>query len=286
MEKRQLYAVGQPFNPISGYEADKDELLKKSDIAQWAKEDKKPSYSAEEIGADAAGSAASALASAKTYADNTYMQATGYTNQAIANLIDGAPETLDTLKEIADAMAKNKDVVEALDEAIGSKASEVEFQGHASNETIHITATERREIFSLIDSLKFPDGTHFYADIQDGKPGFNTDPERGADTFIPFSSKLRKLVVVNNETTYQSLSRIIKTVDISSVLPDYKNYNITSDDFIFELVGCQASGENVAIMKVNPQITDFSNGVLTYNFSSNYNKNTNIYLTYNILLIY
>ena len=36
------------------------------------------------------------------------------------------------------------------------------------------------------DSLTFPDGTKYYADIQDGKHGFNTDPNRGADTFHPF----------------------------------------------------------------------------------------------------
>ena len=42
---------------------------------------------------------------------------------AIANLINGAPTTLDTLKEIADALAENEDVVEALEAAIGTKAN-------------------------------------------------------------------------------------------------------------------------------------------------------------------
>lgn len=41
---------------------------------------------------------------------------------AIANLINGAPTTLDTLKEISDALAENEDVVDALEEAIGKKA--------------------------------------------------------------------------------------------------------------------------------------------------------------------
>ena len=34
--------------------------------------------------------------------------------------------------------------------------------------------------------MKFPDGVGFYPDIQDGVRGYNTDPKRGADTFIPF----------------------------------------------------------------------------------------------------
>ena len=85
-----------------------------------------------EVGADQAGAAAQA-----------YQQAAGYTNLQIANLINGAPETLDTLKEIADAMAEHEEVVEALQAAIGSKAAEADFEGHAQNTTIHITAQER-----------------------------------------------------------------------------------------------------------------------------------------------
>lgn len=75
--------------------------------------------------------------------DLNYQQSTGYTDQKIANLINGAPETLDTLKEIADAMAENESVVEALDAAIGVKASQEELDTHINNETIHITSSER-----------------------------------------------------------------------------------------------------------------------------------------------
>lgn len=49
-------------------------------------------------------------------------EANGYTDTKIAELINGAPTTLDTLGEIATAMAENADVVAALNGAIGSKA--------------------------------------------------------------------------------------------------------------------------------------------------------------------
>ena len=39
----------------------------------------------------------------------------------------------------------------------------------------------------LSRDLKFPDGVGFYPDVQGGVRGYNTDPERGADTFCPFS---------------------------------------------------------------------------------------------------
>ncbi len=59
--------------------------------------------------------------------DATYRQATGYTDQKVADLINGAPSTLDTLNEIAEAMEKNADVVAALEAAIGLKADAAEF---------------------------------------------------------------------------------------------------------------------------------------------------------------
>lgn len=60
--------------------------------------------------------------------DMVYQQSTGYTDQQIAKLINGAPSTLDTLGEIADAMKDNRDVVEALDAAIGTKANQAEME--------------------------------------------------------------------------------------------------------------------------------------------------------------
>ncbi len=41
---------------------------------------------------------------------------------------------------------------------------------------------------SLTDRTSFPNSEVFYPDYQDGKYGFNTDPNRGADTFCPFKS--------------------------------------------------------------------------------------------------
>lgn len=78
--------------------------------------------------------------------DEVYTQATGYTDQVIANLIGGAPSTRDTLKEISDAMDEHQDVVQALHEAIGSKANEDEFESHRINSNIHVTTTEKQQI--------------------------------------------------------------------------------------------------------------------------------------------
>lgn len=58
------------------------------------------------------------------YSDLSGYATETYVDTSIANLINGAPTTLDTLKEIADAFAQSQDVIEALDEAIGKKANQ------------------------------------------------------------------------------------------------------------------------------------------------------------------
>lgn len=75
--------------------------------------------------------------------DSAYANSNKYTDQKIADLINGAPETMDTLKEVADAIEKNKSVVEALDKSIGTKANQNELDTHTGNDTIHITSDER-----------------------------------------------------------------------------------------------------------------------------------------------
>ena len=68
--------------------------------------------SASDVGADASGAAATALTDAKSYTDTK-----------IAALVDSAPDTMNTLNELATAIKDHKDVTDALDAAISSKAS-------------------------------------------------------------------------------------------------------------------------------------------------------------------
>lgn len=81
--------------------------------------------------------------------------AQAYTDQKIADLINSAPETLDTLGEIATAMTENKNVVDALNEAIGTKANASDLNAHLNNKTnphndIYYTESEIDAKFSAI----------------------------------------------------------------------------------------------------------------------------------------
>lgn len=71
---------------------------------------------------DASGNVITSTYETKDAASAKLNEAKTYTDTAISNLINGAPTTLDTLGEIATAMAENEEVVAALDAAIGGKA--------------------------------------------------------------------------------------------------------------------------------------------------------------------
>lgn len=105
-----------------------------SDVHEWAKAETKPTYTATEVGADPTGSSAKALTDAKNYAD-----------KKVAALVNGAPETMDTLKEVSDALDANKDVVDALNAAIGNKANQSDLTTHTGNVDIHVTKEKKTE---------------------------------------------------------------------------------------------------------------------------------------------
>ena len=56
-----------------------------------------------------------------------------YTNQKVANLVNSAPEALDTLGELANALENHKDAYDALLEEVGKKAYRAELNTHITN---------------------------------------------------------------------------------------------------------------------------------------------------------
>lgn len=110
-----------PGKGLSANEYTDQEKAKLQGIEEGANNYTHPAtHSAAMIDQDAAHQFVSALE--KQEWGGAYAQATGYTDQKIADLIGGAPSTLDTLGEIAQAMQENEDVVAALHDAIGKKA--------------------------------------------------------------------------------------------------------------------------------------------------------------------
>lgn len=84
-------------------------------------------------------------------------------------------------------------------------------------------------------------GTRFYFDCQNGQYGYNTDPERGADTFSPFSSAYSREYGFNVSvrdnlskcdsyipTLHRNVALRFSTLSGASV--SYAIYAATSDD--------------------------------------------------------
>lgn len=132
---------------VMGNDTRLTDARKASDVSAWAKASTKPSYTKSEVGlgnVDNTSDTSKPVSTAQqTAIDTAYANSNKYTDKKVADLIGSAPETMDTLEEVAAAIQKNKDVETALNAAIGTKASQAELDTHTSNSTIHITASER-----------------------------------------------------------------------------------------------------------------------------------------------
>lgn len=90
-----------------------------------------------------------------------YENAVKYVEAKIAEIIDNAPDTLNTLNEIAQALSKNQEVVDTLNTLISAKASQAELDTHTGNGIIHVTATDKSNLASALSHSK---STHARAD--------------------------------------------------------------------------------------------------------------------------
>ena len=78
--------------------------------------------------------------------DTTLTSANTYTDNKVAELVGEAPDTLNTLDELSEALKDNKDVVTVLEEAIANKVDKVEGKVLSTND---YTTEEKEKLASL-----------------------------------------------------------------------------------------------------------------------------------------
>lgn len=66
-----------------------------------------------------------------------------FTQTEIANLIGSAPETLNTISELAQALVDLDDLSDGLVTSIAEKATQVDLLAHTDNQEIHVTQAEK-----------------------------------------------------------------------------------------------------------------------------------------------
>ena len=67
-------------------------------------------------------------------ANAAYYNAKSYTDTKISQLINGAPEALDTLKELADALGDNEDAIAVITNSLANKVDKVAGKGLSTND--------------------------------------------------------------------------------------------------------------------------------------------------------
>lgn len=90
------------------------------------------------VNPDAAGDISQALTDANSYTDTK-----------LSELVNGAPEAMDTLKELADAIASNSDVMSALQSSIGNKVDKVSGKGLSTND---YTTAEKTKLAGIAEN--------------------------------------------------------------------------------------------------------------------------------------
>jgi hypothetical protein len=140
---------------ISQLENDNNYLIEEVDptVPDWAKAPVKPTYTASEVGADAAGAAIETLTTAQKYTDI-----------AIADLVNSAPDTLNTLGELAIAFEENANMISTLDAAITNKAEKSDL--NSLSDLVDVNAASiamlQNELFNLI----YPVGAIYLSTVE------------------------------------------------------------------------------------------------------------------------
>lgn len=173
-----------------------------------------------------------------------------YTNTKISELVDGAPEAMDTLKELADAIAQNSDIMSALQSAIGNKANEAELSGHISDTNNPHTVTKEQLGLENVDNtsdIDKPISTAIQEALNDKAP---TNHASGATTYgVGDASNYGHLKLSDSTTSTSSTS--------SGIAATPKAVKTISDTLSTEISDRQAADNELKakIADINSELT-------------------------------
>lgn len=159
-----------------------------------------------------------------------------YTDTKIADLINGAPETLDTLKEVADAIQENETIVDALNAAIGNKVDKVAGKGLSTKD---FTAELKAKLDGIQAGAK--------ANVQ---PDWNVTDEN-SDAFIKHKPKIpTKISELTDDAGFGSPSITVDTEMSETSTNPVQNKVITA--YINKLHGSTLHGFRINQAESDP----------------------------------
>lgn len=196
----------------------------------------------------------------KESSNNTQIATTAFVKMIVAALVDGAPEMMDTFKEVSDAFKENDNVIDALNAAIGLKAGKDEIPtslpanggtadkakmliGNDNRETNEppsyymgqkisiVTEFKRRLIIGLPEMTgnNFVQLTTFnqFSDINNGTGGF---PSQIATGVVDGNIYYRKGLNVNDWGEWKNLSETYALFSMYNVLNRIEDINFINID--------------------------------------------------------
>ena len=139
----------------------------------------------------------------------------------LANLVGAAPETLDTIEELATAFQENEDVVETLNQAIGNKADKTDLEAFATKEYVD------EKLPSTTDTPRLVTYTFPIVATEEGQTVFTI----GLESFNPFMDT----VMVQDGRTMLFPNVDFTIVDNTVVLTEGWNIGDTGGIYIFKI---------------------------------------------------
>ena len=170
-----------------------------------------------------------------------------YVDRQIAALIGAAPETLDTLEEVAKAIAENETVVDALNAAIGTKANKTDLDnylpisGGTMTGALYFDNNKFIKGYTTTSTLRNLIGVDSSSDIELGDTGANITV-KAASAFRPASNNATGLGTselqwkeIHGTTIYQSGKQVANAENLSAVTDatlssDSKTLTVTKRD--------------------------------------------------------
>lgn len=165
----------------------------------------------------------------------TLTEAKSYTDTAVADLVNSAPETLDTLGELAAAFEENADMVATLDAAVTNKAEQADLENLA--ELVDINAISITSLQNELFNLIYPIGA-IYLSATEVSPStlFGGTWEQIKDTFLLAAGDIYNNEETGGEATHtltiaempshsHKLKTDIDSADYNETWPEYYEYN-------------------------------------------------------------
>ena len=149
-----------------------------------------------------------------------------YVDEKVANLVNSAPETLDTLNELADALGDDPNFATTVANQIGQKANQTDLDSHTSNKVAHITADERATWNAKSDF------SGDYNDLENA-PNIQEDNSNSVIYADQSGNIIAKIDANGFETTTVTAKNVVVNgVDVGAALDDKAASEHTHDQYL------------------------------------------------------